>query len=51
MGTALDEWAEAAAAAAEDEHEVALWLRRIGVGLVVLVFVICFYAAGFDLGW
>jgi len=45
-----DEWAAAAAATAEDEAEVALWLRRIVVGLVVFVFLIITDVAGFDLG-
>jgi len=45
-----DTWAAAAASAAEDEHEVALWLRRIAIGLVAFVFLIVTDAAGFDLG-
>jgi hypothetical protein len=45
-----DEWAVAAAATTEDEVEVALWVRRIVIGLVVLVFLIVTDAAGFDLG-
>jgi hypothetical protein len=44
-----DEWA-AAAAAVEDAAETGMWIRRVVLGLFVLVFLFVADTAGFDLG-